>query len=87
MQPEIDAEAWQAKRSLLLEVRKPSRRQDLTVWETLASTPRSVPVGGVPPIDGSGEPRGERPKRNGGWVSDAPIEAESGRYSERVDSI
>ena len=39
MQPVIDAEAWQAKRSLLLEVRKPSRRQDPTVWETFAKHP------------------------------------------------
>ena len=39
MQPVIDAEAWQAKRSLLLEARKPSRRQAPTVCETFAKHP------------------------------------------------
>ena len=46
MQPVIDAEAWQAKRSLLLDVRKPKRRQDPTVWETFAKHPGAFRLAG-----------------------------------------
>ena len=75
MQPVIDAEAWQAKRSVLLEVRKPSRRQDPTVWETFAKHPGAFRSVGCHQLTVRASPAMSA-RSDKVWVSDAPIEAE-----------
>ena len=75
MQPVIDAEAWQAKRSLLLEVRKPSRRQDPTVWETFAKHPGAFRSVGYHQLTVRTSPATSA-RSDRGWVSDSPMEAE-----------
>ena len=71
MQPVIDAEAWQAKRSLLLEVRKPSRRQDPTcACREAIRLPEAAGRAAKRSQEAAfGRPSRNTPERSGRWVA------------------